>query len=272
DRTTAGVGRLIRHALERGATHIEVALGGSATNDGGVGMLAELGCRFLDHAGHPIVPTLTGLGVLASVEASGLDARLRGGSLSILSDVVNPLCGASGASYVFGPQKGMLPAQCDEFDCILGRYAGLLQSVLRVGEVAQSPGAGAAGGLGFALQCLGGVQQSGARQIANRIGLPAAIAQADWVLTGEGRTDAQTLSGKAPVEVARLARAAGVPVTLVSGGLVKADIEKLSAEFDGLFSVVCGPMTLVQAQTEAAELLTQQVAQLARFARATRGW
>ena len=209
-RSTRGVGELIRALLDDGVRRFLIGLGGSSTNDGGAGMLAALGMRFLDAHGAATAPTPEGLTALARVDAAGLVPALAQAHITIMSDVDNPLCGTHGATSVFGPQKGVLAADVARFDATLSGYAARVERAMGR-EAAAKPGAGAAGGLGFALQLLGGAPRSGAEVIADVVGLDRALVGADWAITGEGRTDAQTLLRKAPFVVAERARAATVP-------------------------------------------------------------
>lgn len=209
-----GVGQLIRAALDAGARRLVIGLGGSATNDGGAGMLADLGVRFLGEDGVVLDTHPSALAGLVRVDAAGLDPRLRGVDVRVACDVDNPLLGDRGASAVFGPQKGATPAHVAELDAILGRLAD------RSGHapVAETPGAGAAGGLGFALLAfLGAELVPGIELVCDTVGLADQVRGADLVLSGEGAIDAQTLSGKTPAGVAAVARAAGVPVVLFGG-------------------------------------------------------
>src|SRR5207248_10997115 len=185
--STRGLGELIRLLLDAGIKRFLVGLGGSSTNDGGAGLLAALGLKLLDAAGGAIAPTPSGLAALARVEASGLDDRLASARFTILSDVDNPLCGARGATAIFGPQKGVRPESVAAIDARLAHFAALSEAALRRNAKDQ-PGAGAAGGLGFALLLLGGELRSGAEVVADLLGLDAALAGADWLITGEGRT------------------------------------------------------------------------------------
>ena len=211
---TRGVGRMIRAALDAGADRLLLGIGGSATNDGGAGMLAELGVRFLDGEGQAVGTTPREVEGLASVDASGLDARLAGLRIEAACDVDNPLLGERGASAVFGPQKGASPEDVDYLDSVLARWARLSG---RAG-LADLPGAGAAGGLGFALMAfLGARLDPGVELVARAVGLAEAVSGADLVLTGEGSVDAQTLAGKTPAGVARVAAAQGVPTVIVAG-------------------------------------------------------
>lgn len=211
---TRGVGRMIRAVLDAGADRLLLGIGGSATSDGGAGMLAELGVRFLDGAGRAVGTTPRELAGLASVDASGLDARLTGLRIEVACDVDNPLLGERGASAVFGPQKGASPEDVGYLDSVLAHWAGLSGHA----ELAGRPGAGAAGGLGFALMAfLGARLEPGVDLVARTVGLAEAVSGADLVLTGEGSVDAQTLAGKTPAGVARAAAARGVPTVIVAG-------------------------------------------------------
>jgi len=263
-RSTRGVGELVRALLDAGLRRVMMGLGGSSTNDGGAGMLAALGARFLDEAGRPVEPTPAGLSRLATVEARDLDPRLRTCAITILSDVTNPLCGAIGASAVFGPQKGLRPEDIAEVDGVLARYAALTERALGAatpGAGAQA-GAGAAGGLGFAARAIGGTFASGAQVIADLIGLDEALVDADWAITGEGKSDGQTLSGKAPFVVAARGRDLGVPVTLLSGALDDAALGALGDVFAGCFALPCRPMSLDACIAGADRLLADRAAAL----------
>ncbi|MBK9115544.1 MAG: glycerate kinase [Betaproteobacteria bacterium] len=270
DRSTRGVGELIAALLDRGVRRFMIGLGGSSTNDGGSGMLAALGLTLADRDGRPVDATPRALASLAGVDAARVDARLRECEIRIMSDVNNPLCGDLGATAIFGPQKGVTPAEAPAFDATLAHYAALAEAA--VGRHAAGlPGAGAAGGLGFALQLVGGTFASGAAVVADLIGLDAALAGADWALTGEGRTDRQTLLAKAPFVVAQRAAAAGVPVTLVSGAIDAASLPELSRHFAGCFALPNGPATLADCIADAAALLEARAEQAARVFAAGRG-
>ena len=220
---TRGVGRMIRTVLDAGADHLLLGVGGSATNDGGAGMLAELGVRFLDHEGRVIGTTPRALGALAAVDVSGLDPRLDGLRIEVACDVDNPLVGEHGASAVFGPQKGAGSQDVDYLDAMLSRWA----DVSGHAELAEVSGAGAAGGLGFALIAfLGARLEPGVDLVSRTVGLAEAVCGADLVLTGEGSVDAQTLAGKTPAGVAEVAKRHGVP-TVVVAGRVRSDAEVL---------------------------------------------
>ena len=256
-RTTAGIGELIRMLHDAGTRTIAIGLGGSATNDAGSGMLAELAYDFTDSAGNALRPVFGNLQQVAKVarraDALWLDLL----TLIGLTDVTNPLSGPQGASAVFGAQKG--------FQDLASADARLAQLAARfdADECAKRPGAGAAGGLGFGLALLGAQLQSGADFICQVTGVAARIADYGWVLTGEGRSDVQTLMGKGPAAIAALARGAGVPVTLVAGAIDASP--ELDAAFDGCFSIAPGPVALAYAMEHGAQLLEQAGYSLAKL-------
>ncbi|GAA2303788.1 glycerate kinase [Streptomyces kunmingensis] len=220
--TTYGSGEVIAAALDAGARSIVFGVGGSATTDGGAGMLAALGARFLDAAGAPVGPGGGGLAALASADLSGLDPRLADVEIVLASDVDNPLTGPKGAPAVYGPQKGATPQDVAELDAALGHFAKVLgESVGPAAlEYAESPGAGAAGGIGYgALVGLGASFRPGIEVMLDVLGFAPALEGATLVITGEGSLDEQTLHGKAPAGVAAAARSAGVEVIAVCGRL-----------------------------------------------------
>ncbi|CAB3657477.1 glycerate kinase [Trinickia soli] len=263
-RSTLGMGQAIRLLLDGGARRFFVALGGSSTNDGGAGLLVGLGLKLLDGQGRELEPTPAALGALARIDVAGLDPRLAQASFVAMSDVDNPLTGEHGATAVFGPQKGVAAERIGALDAVLAHFAELAEAAL--GRKARDlPGAGAAGGLGFALHLLGAQFEPGAEVVAAQVGLDAALEHADWLITGEGRSDTQTLHGKAPFIACRHARAAGVPATLLSGGIDPAALARLGEHFNGCFSPAPGPITLEVAIRDAANLLTNEAEQLTRL-------
>lgn len=263
DRSTEGIGQLIAALLDQGIRRFMIGLGGSSTNDGGCGLLAALGLRMEDASGMRIAPTPAGLATLARVDAAALDARLAQCELHIMSDVNNPLCGEAGATAIFGPQKGVAAEAVATLDARLAHFGTLAEAA--VGRAAAMlPGAGAAGGLGFALQLVGGRFSSGADVVAALVGLPEALADADWAITGEGRSDAQTLLAKAPTIVARLAAARAVPVTLISGAIDAKALPALREHFAGCFGLPHGPATLDACIANAAALLEERAEAVAR--------
>ena len=212
---TIGFGEAIRAALDHGVDRLLLALGGSASSDGGAGALSALGVQLLDASGAPIPPGNSGLAQLTDVDWSGVVSVPSRGA-SILSDVDNPLLGARGAIAVFGQQKGITADGAAAAEAALARFADLMAGNPGAASV-DAAGAGAAGGTGFGMLAWGATITSGSQAIAETIGLPALLANADLVITGEGRFDGQSSGGKAPVEVARLAQLHGVPCALVAG-------------------------------------------------------
>ncbi|MER5441693.1 glycerate kinase [Streptomyces sp. NPDC002790] len=220
--TTYGSGEVITAALDAGARSIVFGVGGSATTDGGAGMLAALGARLLDAEGEPVGPGGGALANLASADLSGLDARLAEVDLVLASDVDNPLTGPKGAPAIYGPQKGATPENIAELDTALTHFAKVLSESIgpKALEYAESPGAGAAGGIGYgALVGLGASFRPGIEVMLDVLGFAPALERAELVITGEGSLDEQTLHGKAPAGVAAAARAAGVEVVAVCGRL-----------------------------------------------------
>lgn len=264
ERNTQGIGDALLALLDSGAKRFLIALGGSSTNDGGIGMLVALGLKLYDANGNVLPPTPQLLGQLARVDVSGLDPRLQQISIIAMSDVDNPLCGEHGATAIFGPQKGVTPDQVQPLDALLGHFAELFEQASGR-QAANLPGAGAAGGLGYALLMLGAQFQSGAETVADYIGLDAALTGADWLITGEGRSDVQTLHGKAPFIASQRARKLGVSTSLLSGGIDRNSLAALQTGFDGCFSIVFGPASLQDAISNAAPLLSASAEQMARL-------
>ncbi len=220
--TTYGTGELLRAALDAGARDIVLGVGGSATTDGGAGMLTALGARLRDARGRPVGPGGGALRDLATADLSGLDARLAATAVTLASDVDNPLTGPQGAAAVYGPQKGASAADVAALEAALTRYAQVLEDAVgpRAAAHVHAPGAGAAGGVGYgALVGLGADFRPGIEVLLDVLGFAAELARADLVITGEGSLDAQTLRGKAPAGVAAAARERGVPVVAVCGRL-----------------------------------------------------
>ncbi|MEU6489284.1 glycerate kinase [Streptomyces sp. NPDC046984] len=219
--STYGSGELLRAALDAGARTIVFGVGGSATTDGGAGMLSALGARFLDEAGDPVPPGGGGLAELARADLSGLDPRLPSVELVLASDVDNPLTGPTGAPAVYGPQKGASLDDVTALDAALAHYAKVLEESIgtRAAEHAASPGAGAAGGIGYGALVLGARFRPGIEVMLDVLGFGPALERVSLVITGEGSLDMQTLHGKAPAGVAAAARAAGKEVVAVCGRL-----------------------------------------------------
>ncbi len=283
-RTTKGVGELIAQLIETRVTQaphhkldaIVIGLGGSSTMDAGAGMLSALAYDFYDHSGRMIAPSFANLNQITRLKAkadwhkkwqkSGHQNMPR---LIALTDVTCPLIGQNGASLTFGAQKGFTDLL--EADHTLAAFAQLfeteLHKVLNDASTDSSQnyanlcGAGAAGGLGFGLACLGAQLESGASFIFTVMNLHSQITQYDWVITGEGRSDQQTVMGKGPAMIAALAKKNGVPVTLISGSIEHC--ASLDAAFDGCFSITSGPLSLREAMEQSATLLEQTAFQVA---------
>lgn len=263
--STRGTGELIRAALDSGATHITLGLGGSATTDGGSGLLTALGLRLLDGDGHELPPGGASLAAISRVEVDDLDPRLAEVELTIASDVTNPLCGPNGAAATYGPQKGADPAAVEELDAALAAWGHAIEGA-RGRFVADIPGAGAAGGTTAGLLGFTGAQvRPGVEVVAELIGLGEALEAADLVITGEGRADEQTLSGKAAMGVARLARSRNAPVVLFCGALGPGAV---ALDASGAFAVVQPigdrPMTLEESVADTERLLANAAERLAR--------
>ena len=223
DAHTIGFGQAISQALDFGVDRLLLGIGSSASTDGGTGALSALGARFTDAAGCAVPPGARGLGTVAHADLADLRA-LPAGGVVVLTDVKNPLLGATGAAAVFGPQKGLDERTVTHAEAGLARLTGLLPAD------PSTAGAGAAGGVGFGLLAWGARLVPGAAQVAELVGLPAAVAAASVVITGEGSFDGQSAGGKAPAHVLAVAHAAGVPVAVVAGRITKdADTSRLAA-------------------------------------------
>ncbi|MQT26131.1 glycerate kinase [Pseudomonas helleri] len=263
--STFGTGELIKAALDAGAQRIILAIGGSATNDAGAGALQALGLGLFDAEQQLLAPGGLALSRLARIELSGLDPRLADVRFEIAADVNNPLCGEHGASAIFGPQKGATPEHVHLLDQALGHFADHCAAVLPK-DVRDEPGSGAAGGLGFAAKAFFGAQfRAGVEVVAELVGLAEAVKGADLVITGEGRFDAQTLRGKTPFGVARIAQAQGVPVVVLAGTLGEGYQTLYEHGINAAFAVTSGPMTLEHACANAAQLLTDRARDIARL-------
>ncbi len=265
DADSAGVGTLLIAALDAGVEEVLLCLGGSATNDGGAGMLRALGVRLLDAAGAPIGPGARGLAELREVDLSGLDPRARGIVWRIACDVDNPLLGPRGAAAVFGPQKG---ANSEEVELI---DQGLERLLVALAEVAGTPvdalrtseGLGAAGGLSLGLVTVLGAQlMPGAQLVSEAIGLRQAMRGAACAITGEGRLDSQSIDGKVVSRVLEDAEP-GTPVFVIAGSLGLTAAECREAGIAAALSIARGPAELAELQANSVQLLTESAAQLA---------
>lgn len=251
--TSWGTGELIRHALDAGVDHIIIGLGGSATNDGGAGMVQALGAKLLDARHNDIGKGGAALDALAQIDISQLDPRLAACRIEVACDVTNPLIGKEGASAVFGPQKGATAETIDRLDTALAHYAQIIARDLGV-DVLELAGGGAAGGMGAALYAFCGAQlRRGIEIVTDALQLDACVADADLVITGEGRIDSQTIHGKVPVGVAKVAKRYHKPVIGIAGSLT-ADVGIVHEHgLDAVFSVIYTVCTLDDALKNAAE-------------------
>ena len=263
--STFGTGELVKAALEAGFRRILLGLGGTGTNDGGAGFARALGARFLDAQGLDLPEGGAALARLTRVDARGLDPRLRETEILVASDVDSPLCGPRGATAVFGPQKGLPPEGVQALDAALGNLARIASRDMGR-EVADRPGAGAAGGLGAGLLWFTSAQiRSGVEVCLEASAFEARLREVDLVFTGEGRTDAQTTLGKAPLGVAAAARRQGIPVVCLSGGLGEGAEDLQAFGLSALASLAPGPMALETCMAEAAALLEAATRRAARL-------
>lgn len=257
-----GVGEVIGAALDAGARRIVLGIGGSASTDGGAGMLQALGARVLDARGDPLGRGGAALGHASVLDLSGLHPRLRHAEISVASDVGNPLFGPDGAAGVYAPQKGADPGQVAELDDALRSWAAVVAAVTGVDHCAEA-GAGAAGGVGFAALALGAQLRSGIDQMLELVGFAAALDGADLVITGEGSMDRQTLAGKAPAGVAAAAARAGVPVVAVAGRCTLSPGELADAGFGAVYALTDLEPDVGRCMAEAGTLLEQVAWRLA---------
>ena len=248
--TTYGVGELILDAIERGCRHFIVGIGGSATNDGGVGMLQALGYDFLTREGKAISYGGNGLRELASIEESNVHPTLKECTFKVACDVTNPLCGENGSSAIFGPQKGATPEMVQELDQLLLHYAELSKKIHSNADRFY-PGTGAAGGMGFAfLTYTNATLESGIQIVLTETKLEEFITTADFVVTGEGRLDGQTALGKAPIGVAALAKKHQKKVLAFAGAVTPDAKECNQHGIDAFFPILRGVVTLKEAMNK----------------------
>ncbi|MDE5790497.1 MAG: glycerate kinase [Muribaculaceae bacterium] len=246
--TSFGTGELIRDALTRGCRNFLIGLGGSATNDAGVGMLSALGYRFLDSEGNPIGFGGEEVGRIKSIDDSQVMPELMEASFTVACDVTNPLTGPNGASRIFGPQKGADSESVKELDEALVSFAQISAKTLG-SDFSTHPGAGAAGGLGFAfLSFLNGNLRPGIEMVLDAVGFDSRIEGASLIITGEGKLDRQTCMGKAPYGVLQRAKTKGIPVIALGGSIEPDAIETLMhAGFRAAFPIVPGPVSIEEA-------------------------
>lgn len=260
-----GTGELIVHALNEGYRKFIIGLGGSATNDGGVGMLKALGASFYDQDGVLLPKGGASLEKLSYMDLSGLDKRLQESTFTIASDVNNPLCGANGASAVFGPQKGATPEMVQRLDMALSHFADVVEKQLGV-DVRHLPGSGAAGGMGAGLLAfLHAEFKSGIELVMDAIQFEQNIQVADLIITGEGKLDEQTMAGKVIAGVCKKAKPYQIPTIAICGGM-----ELTSEQMDEIgllagFSIVPKPCSLDEAMEQAEGWVQERVEQIIRF-------
>lgn len=268
--TTYGTGELIRAALDEGLQKIIIGIGGSATNDGGVGMARALGIRFLNSVGAEIGPGGGSLSELKQIVTNGLDSRLATTEIVVACDVDNPLCGPRGASAVFGPQKGATTEMVrllDEGLAIYAECAGRATGRM----IAEKLGAGAAGGLGAGLMFFTLAQlKPGVEIVLEAVNFAELVRDADFVITGEGRTDFQTAFGKAPVGVAKVAKLYDLPVFCLSGGLGEGSDHVLAQGIDAILSICDRPLSLEECMAAAEPLVESATVRLCRIIKAMR--
>ncbi|MDU1911966.1 glycerate kinase [Fusobacterium sp.] len=252
---TYGVGEMLKAILDMGIRDIYIGLGGSATNDGGAGMLASLGVKFYNIKGEKIGYTPEELKDIAKVDISGLDTRISEASITVLSDVCNSLCGINGASYIYGPQKGAKSKDVKILDKILENYGNIIDNI--VGKnFSKEPGSGAAGGLGYAFLSICGAEfKEGIVKIMELIELENLIKDADLVITGEGRIDNQSVNGKAPVGIAKTAKKYNIPVIAVVGSSARNLDDIYANGIDLVMDIINEPMNLEKAIHDVKELL-----------------
>lgn len=262
--TTYGTGELIKDALDKGCRNIIIGLGGSATNDGGLGMAKALGVSFLDEKGNDIGEGGGALNKLTSIDISNLDFRIKKCNITAACDVNNPLCGPEGASNVFGPQKGADENMIEVLDKNLTNYAEVIKKDLYI-DIINTPGAGAAGGLGAGLIALLNAKiKRGIDIVIDITNLEEKIKDADLVFTGEGMIDFQTAFGKTPFGVAKIAKKYNIPVIAIAGGIGK-DAESLYDKgFDSIFPIVDSPMSLDKAMKDGKALIERTAERIMR--------
>lgn len=265
--STYGTGEIIKAALENGAKKIILGLGGSVTNDGGVGMAKALGFRFLNAKDEEIAEGGGALSDLSAIDSSGVLSHLNKCSFLVACDVQNPLTGLKGASAVYGPQKGATPEMVEELDANLHHLAEIIKRDLGP-DVEETPGAGAAGGMGAgSIAFLAGELQAGFSIVTDILALKTKVIEADIILTGEGKIDAQTLQGKTPYAVAQLAKAADKRIIAFAGYLGTGYRELYNKGFDSIFPIAEKPMTLEESLSTAPTLLANAAERAFRMIR-----
>lgn len=268
--TTYGTGELLKAALDDGCTDISIAIGGSATNDGGMGAASALGIRFLDAQGRVLAGRGIDLENVAHIDMSGLDPRAKAAHITVMCDVTNPLCGQNGATFTFGPQKGATPQICERLEAGMVHYRDVIIREFGV-DPDKTPGSGAAGGLGTGLMVfLKASMRSGIETVLDLIGFDERLAGADLVVTGEGRTDWQSASGKVMQGVGEHAKKHHVPAVALCGSLGPGYEKIYEHGIDSLMTTVDAPMPLEEALSRAEELYYKGAVRLFRMVQAGR--
>lgn len=263
--TSYGTGELIKDALLSGADDIIISIGGSATNDGGIGMLMALGVRFLDDKGKEMEPIGKNLLNIARIDTKSLNKRIKMAKFTVMCDVTNPLVGQNGATYVFGPQKGANKEQLHLLESGMKNYAAKIKETFGI-DVADLPGGGAAGGMGAALMAFcGAFLQSGIKTILELINFKDIIADADLIITGEGRIDGQSANGKVLDGIGRYAKERNIPVIALAGGMGDNAHLVYDCGIDSIMVTVNSPMSLEMALDNAEPLLEDCADRLFRF-------
>jgi glycerate 2-kinase len=263
--TTYGTGELIKHALDNDCRHIIIGIGGSATNDGGIGMAKALGVKFLDQEGLDIGHGGGSLSKLYNIDISEMDKRIKDCKITVACDVDNPLCGPRGATFTFGPQKGAGEEMLEILDKNLEHYAEIIKTTLGV-DIKDCPGSGAAGGLGGGLMAFMNIKlQKGIDIVIETLKLEKCIEDADLVITGEGMMDYQTQYGKTPYGVAKIAKKYDIPVVAIVGQIGKDANVLYDMGIDSIFSIVDGVITLENALANSAKLMQNAAERIMRL-------
>ena len=266
--TTYGTGEMIRDALDRGCRDISIAIGGSATNDGGMGCVRALGVRFLDADGKELEGRGKDLAKISRIDLSGMDPRVKESRFTVMCDVTNPLCGPEGATYTYGKQKGGTPERLEELEAGMCHYRDLLKEIFGT-DMDQVPGAGAAGGLGAALMAFfGGQLRSGIETVLDLIGFDKRLEGVDLVVTGEGAADWQSVFGKVMQGVGSHCKAFGIPAVAIVGSMGPGAEDIFDHGIVSIMTTVNGVMSLNEALSRADELYLSTARRLFRLLRA----
>lgn len=263
--STYGTGQLIADALDRGYTKLHIAIGGSATNDGGIGCAAALGARFWDDSGKELAPIPENLEKIYDIDITCLHPLIKNASFTVMCDVTNPLIGPTGATHVFGSQKGATEENLVSLERGMTHYAKVIKDKLGI-DISMMPGAGAAGGLGAGLMVFThAILQSGIETILDILQFPQIIKDADLVVTGEGMMDFQSIYGKVPSGVGRACKAHGIPCIAIVGGMGKAATNLYDYGIDSIMTTINGAMPIQEALSNAEELFLNAAERMFRL-------